>query len=152
LLPSVSRLSRQCGMLNISQPYRSPRPFTGIDLLSSFTCTLQSIHVHGHTDGQSHKFAKRSERDQQRTSSDNVTAMPSVGVHFRMWHTAVRVLPMQINCWQLIKRWDVEQGRHGQSAKQRRNIAPFTVGLDSLVAPLLLAEGSMTNVLDNGSV
>jgi hypothetical protein len=33
---SVSRLSRQCGILNISQPYRSPRPVTGIALLFSF--------------------------------------------------------------------------------------------------------------------
>jgi hypothetical protein len=31
--PSVSRLSIQCGILNISQPYRSPRPVTGIALL-----------------------------------------------------------------------------------------------------------------------
>jgi hypothetical protein len=30
----VSRLSRQCGILNISQPYRPPRPVTGITLLA----------------------------------------------------------------------------------------------------------------------
>jgi hypothetical protein len=33
LPPCVSRLSRQCGILNISQPYRARRPVTGIALL-----------------------------------------------------------------------------------------------------------------------
>jgi hypothetical protein len=33
LPPSVSRFYRQCFTLNISQPYRPPRPVTGIALL-----------------------------------------------------------------------------------------------------------------------
>jgi hypothetical protein len=32
----MSRLSRQCGILNISQPYRPLRPVTGITLLFKF--------------------------------------------------------------------------------------------------------------------
>jgi hypothetical protein len=38
LSPSVSRLSRQCGILNMSQPYRSPRPVTGTAQLHGLKC------------------------------------------------------------------------------------------------------------------
>jgi hypothetical protein len=34
---TVSRLPRQCGILNMLQPYRPPRPVTGIALLFTFT-------------------------------------------------------------------------------------------------------------------
>jgi hypothetical protein len=41
---TVSRMSRQCGILNISQPYRSPRPVTGIALLYCTTAVYFSNH------------------------------------------------------------------------------------------------------------
>jgi hypothetical protein len=43
---SVSRLSRQCGILSISQPYRPARPVTGTALLSlPYVCAASSRDV-----------------------------------------------------------------------------------------------------------
>jgi hypothetical protein len=40
LPPSMSRLPRQRGILNISQPYRPPRPITGI---AFFLVTIKEV-------------------------------------------------------------------------------------------------------------
>jgi hypothetical protein len=47
LPPSVSRLFRQCGILNILQPYRPPRPVTGIALLFFLLLPVGGSSEHG---------------------------------------------------------------------------------------------------------
>jgi hypothetical protein len=46
LPPSMSRLSRQCGVLNTSHPYRPPRPVTG-QLYFYFTLLCKVIVFYG---------------------------------------------------------------------------------------------------------
>jgi hypothetical protein len=41
LTPSMSRLSRQCGILKISELHRPPRPVTGIALSFSYILAYQ---------------------------------------------------------------------------------------------------------------
>jgi hypothetical protein len=45
---SVSRMSRQCGILNISQPYRSPRPVRGVALFFFLSWFHQCSKGHDH--------------------------------------------------------------------------------------------------------
>jgi hypothetical protein len=40
LPPSLSRLFRQCGIINISQSYRPPRPVTGIGNFTVYTIII----------------------------------------------------------------------------------------------------------------
>jgi hypothetical protein len=43
LPPSMSRLSRQCGILNISQPYRPPRPVAGTAIQTNHFAVSTSL-------------------------------------------------------------------------------------------------------------
>jgi hypothetical protein len=44
--PSVSRLSKKCGVFDVSQPFRPPRPVTGIVLLSFLILSVNVSSAH----------------------------------------------------------------------------------------------------------
>jgi hypothetical protein len=68
-------VSRQCGILNISQPHRPPRPVTGISLLTSMYCLVYAVDAHP--------------LKMQRIQNQIIRAIGNVD-----WHTAVREIHM----------------------------------------------------------
>jgi hypothetical protein len=52
LPPSVSRLSGQCVIFNISQSYRPPRPVTGIALLYFYSYSIHPTRSFAHLENQ----------------------------------------------------------------------------------------------------
>jgi hypothetical protein len=59
LPPSVSRLSRQCGILNISQSYKPPGPVTGIGFTSFFNSWLYGVQASGNSQTNFQKLQRK---------------------------------------------------------------------------------------------
>jgi hypothetical protein len=71
----VSRLSRQCGILNISHPYRPPRPVTRLDLIILFNKGI---------------FSKAEANLSHRTNTDNSECYMYTSVRTRKRYVAIR--------------------------------------------------------------
>jgi hypothetical protein len=79
----VSRLSRQCGILNISQPYRPPRPVTAIALRIPFIMGRYQMNTNNPAQENSPLPT------QKKTNRDSSKAVQKILITFQSWEKNV---------------------------------------------------------------